>query len=134
MGGGCRVGHQNRTREKLFRVDSAMPPGCPIKAKLAHYGRQAIEPGDVPKGSRNATVEVTFVPEAKAGKPQGWQMSFCRELAVPLVFGEPANITVLTTFLYQNGLGASRPDQLRDNAAASGLELDAETLRAIETV
>jgi endonuclease YncB( thermonuclease family) len=35
MGGGCQAGHQNRTREKLFRVDTAMPPGCPIKAKLA---------------------------------------------------------------------------------------------------
>jgi endonuclease YncB( thermonuclease family) len=35
IGGGCQAGHQNRTREKLFRVDSAMPPGCPIKAKLA---------------------------------------------------------------------------------------------------
>jgi endonuclease YncB( thermonuclease family) len=35
IGGGCQVGHANRTREKLFRLDSAMPPGCPIKAKLA---------------------------------------------------------------------------------------------------
>ncbi len=35
VGGGCQAHHQNRTREKLFRVDSAMPPGCPIKAKLA---------------------------------------------------------------------------------------------------
>jgi endonuclease YncB( thermonuclease family) len=35
LGGGCQPGHQNRTREKLFRVDTAMPPGCPIKAKLA---------------------------------------------------------------------------------------------------
>jgi endonuclease YncB( thermonuclease family) len=35
IGGGCQAGHQNRTREKLFRLDSAMPPGCPIKAKLA---------------------------------------------------------------------------------------------------
>ena len=35
VGGGCRPGHQNRTRDKLFRVDTAMPPGCPIKAKLA---------------------------------------------------------------------------------------------------
>ena len=35
VGGGCQSGHQNRTRAKLFRVDSAMPPGCPIKAKLA---------------------------------------------------------------------------------------------------
>jgi endonuclease YncB( thermonuclease family) len=35
IGGGCQAGHQNRTREKLFRVDTAMPPGCPIKAKLA---------------------------------------------------------------------------------------------------
>ena len=26
---------ENRTRDKLFRVDTAMPPGCPIKAKLA---------------------------------------------------------------------------------------------------
>ena len=30
-----RAGHENRIRAKLFRVDSAMPPGCPIKAKLA---------------------------------------------------------------------------------------------------
>jgi endonuclease YncB( thermonuclease family) len=35
MGGGCQAAHQNRTREKLFRLDSAMPPGCPIKGKLA---------------------------------------------------------------------------------------------------
>jgi endonuclease YncB( thermonuclease family) len=35
VGGGCLAGHENRTREKLFRVDTAMPPGCPIKAKLA---------------------------------------------------------------------------------------------------
>jgi endonuclease YncB( thermonuclease family) len=35
IGTGCQAGHTNRTREKLFRVDSAMPPGCPIKAKLA---------------------------------------------------------------------------------------------------
>ena len=35
VGGGCQAGHENRTRDKLFRVDSAMPPGCPIKAKLA---------------------------------------------------------------------------------------------------
>ena len=35
IGGGCQPDHQNRTREKLFRVDSAVPPGCPIKAKLA---------------------------------------------------------------------------------------------------
>ncbi len=35
VGGGCQPGHQNRTRDKLFRVDTAMPPGCPIKAKLA---------------------------------------------------------------------------------------------------
>src|SRR6478735_4122690 len=31
IGGGCQTGHENRTRDKLFRVDSAMPPGCPIK-------------------------------------------------------------------------------------------------------
>ena len=30
-------------------------------------------------------------------------------------------------------VGASRPDQLRDNAAASGVELDDETVRQIET-
>ena len=30
-----QAGHENRTREKLFRVDTDMPPGCPIKAKLA---------------------------------------------------------------------------------------------------
>ena len=35
IGGGCEAGHENRTRDKLFRVDTAMPPGCPIKAKLA---------------------------------------------------------------------------------------------------
>ena len=35
VGGGCQAGHENRIRVKLFRVDSAMPPGCPIKAKLA---------------------------------------------------------------------------------------------------
>jgi endonuclease YncB( thermonuclease family) len=35
VGGGCQPGHSNRTRVKLFRLDSAMPPGCPIKAKLA---------------------------------------------------------------------------------------------------
>ena len=35
VGGACQAAHQNRTREKLFRVDSAMPLGCPIKAKLA---------------------------------------------------------------------------------------------------
>jgi aryl-alcohol dehydrogenase-like predicted oxidoreductase len=29
-------------------------------------------------------------------------------------------------------VGASRPEQLRDNAAASGVELDDDTLRAIE--
>ena len=31
-------------------------------------------------------------------------------------------------------IGASRPDQLRDNAAASGLVLDDETIRAIESI
>ena len=35
LGRACQAGHQNRNREKLFRVDSAMPLGCPIKAKLA---------------------------------------------------------------------------------------------------
>jgi endonuclease YncB( thermonuclease family) len=35
VGVGCQAGHENRIRAKLFRVDSAMPPGCPIKAKLA---------------------------------------------------------------------------------------------------
>ena len=35
IGGGCQAGRENRTREKLFRGDTAMPPGCPIKAKLA---------------------------------------------------------------------------------------------------
>ena len=35
IGSGCQAGHENRTRDKLFRVDTAMPPGCPIKAKLA---------------------------------------------------------------------------------------------------
>ncbi|TKV70555.1 iron ABC transporter permease [Rhizobium sp. AU243] len=31
-------------------------------------------------------------------------------LAIPLVFGSPANITVLTTFLYENGVAAAHPD------------------------
>lgn len=31
-------------------------------------------------------------------------------LAIPLVFGDPAGITVLTTFLYNNGVAAARPD------------------------
>jgi aryl-alcohol dehydrogenase-like predicted oxidoreductase len=31
-------------------------------------------------------------------------------------------------------VGASRPEQLRDNAAASGIELDEETRRAIDAV
>jgi aryl-alcohol dehydrogenase-like predicted oxidoreductase len=31
-------------------------------------------------------------------------------------------------------VGASRPEQVRDNAAASGVELDDATLRAIEDV
>jgi endonuclease YncB( thermonuclease family) len=35
VGGGCQPGHQNRTRVKLFRVDTDMPSGCPIKAKFA---------------------------------------------------------------------------------------------------
>ena len=35
IGDGCEAGHENRTRDKLFRVDTAMPPGCTIKAKLA---------------------------------------------------------------------------------------------------
>ena len=35
IGGGCQADHTNRTRVKLFRLDTAMPPGCPIKAKLA---------------------------------------------------------------------------------------------------
>jgi endonuclease YncB( thermonuclease family) len=35
VGGGCQAGHENLARSKLFRVDTAMPPGCPIKAKLA---------------------------------------------------------------------------------------------------
>ena len=35
VGGGCQAGHENRARSKLFRLNSAMPPGCPIKAKLA---------------------------------------------------------------------------------------------------
>jgi aryl-alcohol dehydrogenase-like predicted oxidoreductase len=29
-------------------------------------------------------------------------------------------------------IGASRPEQVEDNAAASGIDLDAETLRAID--
>jgi aryl-alcohol dehydrogenase-like predicted oxidoreductase len=29
-------------------------------------------------------------------------------------------------------VGASRPEQIRDNAAASGVELDDETVRAVE--
>jgi endonuclease YncB( thermonuclease family) len=35
LGGGCQAGHENRTRDKLFRVDPPMPPGCRIKGKLA---------------------------------------------------------------------------------------------------
>ena len=35
VGRGCQPAHQNRTRDKLFRVDTALPAGCPIKAKLA---------------------------------------------------------------------------------------------------
>jgi endonuclease YncB( thermonuclease family) len=35
VGRGCQPGHENRTRVKLFRVDTDMPPGCPIKAKFA---------------------------------------------------------------------------------------------------
>jgi endonuclease YncB( thermonuclease family) len=35
IGDGCQADHANRTRVKLFRLDTAMPPGCPIKAKLA---------------------------------------------------------------------------------------------------
>lgn len=31
-------------------------------------------------------------------------------LAIPLVFGDPAGITVLTTFLYNNGVTAAKPD------------------------
>jgi endonuclease YncB( thermonuclease family) len=35
VGVGCQPSHRNQNREKLFRVDTPMPPGCPIKAKLA---------------------------------------------------------------------------------------------------
>lgn len=31
-------------------------------------------------------------------------------LAIPLVFGDPAGITVLTTFLYNNGVASAKPD------------------------
>jgi aryl-alcohol dehydrogenase-like predicted oxidoreductase len=31
-------------------------------------------------------------------------------------------------------VGSSRPEQLRDNAAASGVQLDAATVQAVETV
>jgi iron(III) transport system permease protein len=31
-------------------------------------------------------------------------------LAIPLVFGDPAGITVLTSFLYNNGVASARPD------------------------
>jgi iron(III) transport system permease protein len=31
-------------------------------------------------------------------------------LSIPLVFGDPAGITVLTTFLYNNGVASARPD------------------------
>lgn len=31
-------------------------------------------------------------------------------LAIPLLFGDPANITVLTTFLYNNGANSPKPD------------------------
>ncbi len=46
------------------------------------------------------------------------------QLALAWILREP---TVASTIV-----GASRPEQLRDNAAASGVELDDETLRAIE--
>ena len=35
LGAGCRPNRENRTRATLFSVDPAMPPECPIKAKLA---------------------------------------------------------------------------------------------------
>jgi len=35
LGAACRAGRENRTRDKLFRVDSPMPTGCRIKGKLA---------------------------------------------------------------------------------------------------
>ena len=35
FGAACQAGHDNRTRDKLFRVDSPMPTGCRIKGKLA---------------------------------------------------------------------------------------------------
>jgi aryl-alcohol dehydrogenase-like predicted oxidoreductase len=46
------------------------------------------------------------------------------QLALAWIFREPNVASAI--------VGASRPEQLRDNAAAAGVELDDETLRAIE--
>jgi aryl-alcohol dehydrogenase-like predicted oxidoreductase len=43
--------------------------------------------------------------------------------------GDPVR---LTDWLPSAIVGSSRPEQLRDNAAASGVDLDDATLRAIE--
>ena len=46
------------------------------------------------------------------------------QLALAWVLREPNVATAI--------IGASRPEQVEDNAAASGVELDDETLRAID--
>jgi aryl-alcohol dehydrogenase-like predicted oxidoreductase len=46
------------------------------------------------------------------------------QLALAWVLREPNVATAI--------IGASRPEQVEDNAAASGIELDDETLRAID--
>jgi aryl-alcohol dehydrogenase-like predicted oxidoreductase len=48
------------------------------------------------------------------------------QLALALILHEPSVASAI--------VGASRPEQLRDNAAASGVELDDGTLRAVEAM
>jgi aryl-alcohol dehydrogenase-like predicted oxidoreductase len=48
------------------------------------------------------------------------------ELALAWILREPNVASAI--------VGSSRPEQIRDNAAASGIELDHETVRAVETV
>jgi aryl-alcohol dehydrogenase-like predicted oxidoreductase len=48
------------------------------------------------------------------------------ELALAWILREPNVASAI--------VGSSRPQQIRDNAAASGIELDDETVRAVETV
>jgi aryl-alcohol dehydrogenase-like predicted oxidoreductase len=48
------------------------------------------------------------------------------ELALAWILREPNVASAI--------VGSSRPEQLRDNAAASGVDLDDETVRAVETV